>query len=90
MANRTGATPVNTVPTQRKYDEDFNQIQSDDDGPYITHIYLGPTVEIAAETFEKLFRIISTQTHQALLLFHQTIQGIILYIYFYFRINSIK
>ena len=90
MANRTGATPVNTVPTDRQYDEDFNQIQTTEEGPYITHIYYGPTVQIAAEKFERLFRIICTQSHQALILFHQTIQGIILSIYLYFRINSFK
>ena len=81
MANRSGATPIDNVPTDRQYDEDFNQIGGEDNGPYTTYIYSGPTGEIPASIFEKLFRLISSHAHQALMLFHQMIQGISLYVF---------
>ena len=77
LANRTpysDARPCST--TDRKYDFDYNQIETDEPGPFQTPVYYGKVGAIPAETFEKLFQLICSQPQACLLLFHQAIQGI--------------
>ena len=77
MANRFPPNPLPYAVTDLAYDEDYNQLDSTTDGPHETPIYYGPTGMIPAEVFEKLFRLLCSQPHQILMLFHQMIQGIL-------------
>ena len=61
--------------TENKYDPDFNIIETNEPGPFQTSTYYGDTCSIPAKNFERLFKLISTDTHQALMLWHQQIQG---------------
>ena len=61
--------------TENRYDYDYNIIETDEPGPFVTPVYYGDTCAIPAENFERLFWLISTHTHQALLLWHHQIQG---------------
>lgn len=75
LATRFSTSPLPSVPTEDKYDHDYNIIESNEPGPYITHTYYGDTCSIPAELFERLFWLMSSNCHQALLLWHQQIQG---------------
>ena len=63
------------VVTENKHDPDYNIIETDETGPFQTPIYYGDTCSIPAEKFERIFKLISINTHQALMLWHQQIQG---------------
>ena len=76
LANRFPPNPLPYSVTEHAYDEDYNQLETDD-GPHETTIYYGPTDVIPAEVFEKLFRLLCSQPHQILMLLHQMIQGIL-------------
>ena len=64
-----------TVQTENKYDYDYNIIDTDESGPFNTPIYYGDTCSIPAEHFERLCQLLSTNAHQALMIWHQQIQG---------------
>ena len=89
LATRPNAPPIGYVTSERQYDHDFNELKSDD-GPYITPTYYGSTDEIPATVFERLFKLICTQSHAGLLLFHKSIQGINLVRIFQAVVNRIK
>ena len=90
LANRFGASPLDHITTEREYDIDLNQIETEKTGPFITPIHYGPVGAIPAEKFEKIFRLICHQWHQALMMFHQAIQGLTDLLFIYRRINSWK
>ena len=75
LANRFGASPVDNVATDHKYDDDLNIIETIETGPFVTPIHYGPTGMIPAENIEKLIHLICHQWHQGLMQFHQAIQG---------------
>ena len=78
--------------TEYPLDEDYNRLEPEsdeeepDNGVYRTPIYATAADSIHAETFEKLFFLISTMPHQAILLWHQVIQGILTILLFIVRL----
>ena len=80
LANRFGASPVDNVQTDHKYDDDLNIVETDENGPFTTVIHYGPTGEIPAGNLEKLIRFICFQWHQGLMMLHQAVQGKIIYL----------
>ena len=76
LANRFATTPLPYAVTDQVYDQDYNLLE-DEEGPVETSTYYGPVDMIPAEVFEKLFRLICSQPHQIMMLFHQIIQGIL-------------
>ena len=75
LATRFPAKPLPCVQTENKYDYDYNIIDTNEPGPFITRTYYGDTCSIPAELFERLFWLMSSNCHQALLMWHQQIQG---------------
>ena len=90
MANRFVTTPLPYSYTERKYDQDGNVVETEEAGPFLTPTYYGPVEKIPATIFERLFRLISSTPHAALLLWHQSIQGILTVIYFIRKIKHLK
>ena len=75
LATRFTTSPLPYATTEEKYDHDYNIIETDEPGPYTTYTYYGDTCSIPAHIFERIFWLICTHSHQALLLWHQHIQG---------------
>ena len=73
IANRFTTTPASSY-TANRYDADYNTVETEN-GPFVTPTYYGDTCSIPAEHFERIVRLISSTAHQALQLWHQTIQG---------------
>ena len=90
MGNRYKSTPLPYSYTDKKYDFDGNVIEDAEDGPHVTPTYYGPVEDIPATTFERLFKLISSTPHAALILWHQTMQGILTVFYFIRKIKSIR
>ena len=76
MATRKPTSPLPYSTTDKKYDFDYNIVDSDEEGPFLTPTYQGGVAGIPAEIFEKLIHLICSQPHQGLMMFHQMIQGI--------------
>ena len=73
---------------RHRYDQDYNRLDADDDDEEELHLvptYNAPTDCVPDSNFEKLFRLISSTPDQAILLWHQSIQGIILILLYIIR-----
>ena len=90
LANRFVTTPLPYSYTERKYDQDGNVVETEETGPFLTPTYYGHVEKIPATIFERLFRLISSTPHAALLLWHQCIQGILSVIYFIRKIKHLQ
>ena len=78
LTSRWTTNPLGYTWTLRRYDQDYNVIEDDeddDDGPFQTVTYTGATETIPASQLEKILRLMCTQPHQALIFFHQQAQG---------------
>ena len=85
LATRFAAGQFGFQWTERRYDHDGNILSSDsedepDNGVYQTPVYETAADSIPAEIFEKLFHLICSTPHEALLLWHQAIQGILTFL----------
>ena len=75
LANRVGTRPLDYATTEHKYDDDLNIIETSEEGPFQTPTHMGGTGSIPADKIERLIRLLCSQWHQALMMFHQAIQG---------------
>ena len=79
LTSRWTTSPLGYVWTLKRYDQDYNVIEDDDDdedaGPFQTVTYTGSTEKIPATMIEKMLQLMCTQPHQAIIIFHQHAQG---------------
>ena len=79
-----------TILSRHRYDVDFNRLEDGDELEEQQNWHRIPTYDAAADTipashFEKMFKLISSTPDQAILLWHQCIQGILTLLLFIIR-----
>ena len=81
------------IQTRHRYDPDYNRLEDetgDENDFQERELHIVPTYNAAADTipaeiYEKLFRLISSTPDQAIMLWHQSVQGIILILLYIIR-----
>ena len=80
--------------TEQHFDHDGNILSSDEEEEPDNGVYKTPTYETAADSipadiYEKLFFMISSMHHEAILLWHQAIQGILILLLYIIRLINL-
>ena len=85
LSHRWESDPLGYVTTEHRYDVDMNRLD-DPNGPFQTPTYAVASDTVPATQFEKIFWMICTVPMQAVLLYHQAIQGTVTLFITVFRI----
>lgn len=88
LSHRWESEPLGYTTTDHKYDVDMNRLESSN-GPFLTPTYSVASDTVPATQFEKIFRLICTVPMQAVLVYHQAIQGTMILIITVLRLGLV-